>query len=44
MTPICRIASSLKGDFYVQFAAVAKAIASEHRLELLEYVAQGERC
>jgi ArsR family transcriptional regulator len=34
---------NLKRDLYVQFAAVAKAIANEHRLELLEFVAQGER-
>jgi rhodanese-related sulfurtransferase/DNA-binding transcriptional ArsR family regulator len=33
-----------KRDLYVQFAAVAKAIGNEHRLELLELVAQGERC
>ena len=32
-----------KRDLYVQFAVVAKAIANEHRLELLELVAQGER-
>jgi ArsR family transcriptional regulator len=32
-----------KRDLYAQFATVAKAIASEHRLELLELVAQGER-
>jgi rhodanese-related sulfurtransferase/biotin operon repressor len=32
-----------KRDLYVQFAAVGKAIANEHRLELLELVAQGER-
>ncbi len=32
-----------KRDLYVQFAAVAKAIGHEHRLELLELVAQGER-
>jgi ArsR family transcriptional regulator len=32
-----------KRDLYVQFAAVAKAIANEHRLELLELAAQGER-
>lgn len=32
-----------KRDLYVQFAAVAKAIGNEHRLELLELVAQGER-
>jgi ArsR family transcriptional regulator len=32
-----------KRDLYAQFAAVAKAIANEHRLELIEHVAQGER-
>ena len=32
-----------KRALYTQFAAVAKAIAHEHRLELLELVAQGER-
>jgi len=32
-----------KRALYVQFAAVAKAIGNEHRLELLELVAQGER-
>src|SRR5262250_3870415 len=32
-----------KRDLYVQFAAVAKAIGNEHRLELLELIAQGER-
>jgi ArsR family transcriptional regulator len=32
-----------KRDLYAQFAAVAKAIANEHRLELLELAAQGER-
>ncbi|NJO33850.1 MAG: metalloregulator ArsR/SmtB family transcription factor [Rhodospirillales bacterium] len=32
-----------KRDLYTQFATVAKAIANEHRLELLELVAQGER-
>jgi ArsR family transcriptional regulator len=32
-----------KRDLYAQFAAVARAIANEHRLELLELVAQGER-
>jgi ArsR family transcriptional regulator len=32
-----------KRDLYVQFAAVAKAMGNEHRLELLELVAQGER-
>jgi ArsR family transcriptional regulator len=34
---------SPKRDLYAQFAAVAKAIGNEHRLELLELVAQGER-
>jgi ArsR family transcriptional regulator len=32
-----------KRALYAQFAAVAKAIGHEHRLELLELVAQGER-
>jgi len=32
-----------KRDLYAQFASVAKAIGNEHRLELLELVAQGER-
>lgn len=32
-----------KRDLYAQFAAVAKAIGNEHRLELLELIAQGER-
>jgi ArsR family transcriptional regulator len=32
-----------KRDLYAQFANVAKAIGNEHRLELLELVAQGER-
>jgi rhodanese-related sulfurtransferase/DNA-binding transcriptional ArsR family regulator len=32
-----------KRDLYIQFASVAKAIANEHRLELLELIAQGER-
>ena len=32
-----------KRELFVQFAAVAKAIGNEHRLELLELVAQGER-
>jgi rhodanese-related sulfurtransferase/DNA-binding MarR family transcriptional regulator len=32
-----------KRAVYAQFAVVAKAIAHEHRLELLELVAQGER-
>ena len=32
-----------KRDLYIQFAAVAKAVGNEHRLELLELVAQGER-
>jgi ArsR family transcriptional regulator len=31
-----------KRALYVQFAAVAKALAHEHRLELLEMVAQGQ--
>jgi len=32
-----------KRALYAQFAALAKALAHEHRLELLELVAQGER-
>ena len=32
-----------KRSLYAQFARMAKAIAHEHRLELLEHVAQGER-
>jgi ArsR family transcriptional regulator len=32
-----------KRALYAQFAAVAKAMAHEHRLELLELVAQGDR-
>ncbi|MFM9845815.1 MAG: ArsR/SmtB family transcription factor [Hyphomicrobiaceae bacterium] len=32
-----------KRALYAQFAAVAKAVGHEHRLELLELVAQGER-
>ena len=32
-----------KRDLYAQFAAVAKAVGNEHRLELIELVAQGER-
>jgi rhodanese-related sulfurtransferase/DNA-binding transcriptional ArsR family regulator len=35
--------SSPKRALYAQFAIVAKAMAHEHRLELLELVAQGER-
>ena len=35
--------SNPKRDLYAQFAVVAKAMAHEHRLELLELVAQGER-
>jgi rhodanese-related sulfurtransferase/predicted transcriptional regulator len=35
--------SNPKRALYAQFAIVAKAMAHEHRLELLELVAQGER-
>jgi ArsR family transcriptional regulator len=35
--------TNVKRALYAQFAAVAKALAHEHRLELLELVAQGER-
>ena len=31
-----------KRSLYAEFAAVAKALAHEHRLELLEFIAQGE--
>src|SRR3990172_295239 len=34
---------SPKQALFVQFAAVAKAVAHPHRLELLEQLAQGER-
>ena len=37
------MSSNPKREMYAQFAAVAKAIGHEHRLELLELVAQGER-
>jgi len=32
-----------KHALFIQFAAVAKALAHEHRLELIEHVGQGER-
>lgn len=35
--------SNPKRALFAQFAAVAKAIAHEHRLELIELIAQGER-
>src|SRR5712692_11340661 len=35
--------SSPKQALFAQFAAVAKALAHPHRLELLEQLAQGER-
>src|SRR5215467_5421731 len=38
-----RASANPKRDLFVQFAAVAKAVGNEHRLELLELVAQGER-
>src|SRR5262245_66394584 len=37
------MSSNPKREMYAAFAAVAKAIGHEHRLELLELVAQGER-
>jgi rhodanese-related sulfurtransferase/biotin operon repressor len=37
------MSSNPKRAMYTEFAAVAKAIGHEHRLELLELVAQGER-
>src|SRR5215470_4108050 len=38
-----RANSNPKRELFVQFAAVAKAVGNEHRLELVELVAQGER-
>src|SRR5689334_5921040 len=38
-----KMSSNSKRAMYAEFAAVAKAIGHEHRLELLELVAQGER-
>jgi rhodanese-related sulfurtransferase/DNA-binding transcriptional ArsR family regulator len=35
--------ASPRRTLFVQFASVAKAVAHEHRLELLELLAQGER-
>src|SRR2546422_9603859 len=35
--------ASPKQALFIQFAAVAKALAHAHRLELLELLAQGER-
>ncbi len=35
--------SSFKHDLFSQFARVAKAMGNGYRLELLEYLAQGER-
>lgn len=37
------MSSNPKREMYAGFAALAKALAHEHRLELLELVAQGER-
>jgi ArsR family transcriptional regulator len=37
------LSNNPKRALYAQFATVAKAMAHEHRLELLELVAQGER-
>jgi ArsR family transcriptional regulator len=37
------MSSNSKRAMYAEFAAVAKAIGHQHRLELLELVAQGER-
>ncbi len=34
---------SFKQDLFIQFARVGKALANSHRLELLEFIAQGER-
>ncbi len=35
--------ASFKHDLFSQFARIAKALANGYRLELLEYLAQGER-
>ena len=35
--------SNAKRELFVHFAAVAKAVGNDHRLELLELLAQGER-
>lgn len=35
--------TEFKHDLFIQFARVAKALANGYRLELLEYLAQGER-
>lgn len=35
--------SSFKHDLFAQFARVGKALSNSNRLELLEYIAQGER-
>jgi len=35
--------STFKHDLFVQFARVGKALSNGNRLELLEYIAQGER-
>ena len=37
------VLESPKRQLFRQFAAIAKAVAHEHRLELLEALAQGER-
>ena len=36
-------AANFKHDLFNQFARVAKAMANGYRLELLEFLAQGER-
>lgn len=37
------MSSTLKHELMIQFARVAKALAHEHRLEILECLAQGQR-
>lgn len=37
------MSGSFKKELFAQFARVAKALANGHRLELLEFLAQGER-
>ena len=34
---------NFKHDLFAQFARIAKAMSSGYRLELLEFLAQGER-
>src|SRR3954447_9248713 len=42
-TPVSSSDTSPKRRLFAQFAAVARALGHEHRLELLEVLGQGER-